>query len=384
MNAPTYQELLADIYDDDSKQLLVHPNEYDDEEVEPEDKLPDELEHQEDFQKHSGSRQIVEVQTNIPKYIDKTKLSVTYDKDVKIRVINIDSRFRKSPNDIIATPESIALIQYSSTNFLYKLINPIKNVVSIRLSSIEIPNTNYTFSDANSNVSFRIYYPTGQTISFYDVVITNGNYIVDTASNILPNNLIIELETQLNTNTLGLVFQVNFNLITSRLTILETTFKQFDIDFITNNTFSYRISDWGLGFNLGFSKKAYIGSNVYAGENLVNAIGPNYLFLTLDPDWKVVKHSNYETTELSAFAKIIVQESKNTVIYDNGSNTITKEFWFDKPQTIRSFKVRLTDLYDQPIDLVGENMSLTIELKEVMNPSLYNHYTNQQQPDLET
>ena len=384
MNAPTYQELLADIYDDDSKQLLVHPNEYDDEEVEPEDKLPDELEHQEDFQKHSGSRQIVEVQTNIPKYIDKTKLSVTYDKDVKIRVINIDSRFRKSPNDIIATPESIALIQYSSTNFLYKLINPIKNVVSIRLSSIEIPNTNYTFSDANSNVSFRIYYPTGQTISFYDVVITNGNYIVDTASNILPNNLIIELETQLNTNTLGLVFQVNFNLITSRLTILETTFKQFDIDFITNNTFSYRISDWGIGFNLGFSKKAYIGSNVYVGENLVNAIGPNYLFLTLDPDWKVVKHSNYETTELSAFAKIIVQESKNTVIYDNGSNTITKEFWFDKPQTIRSFKVRLTDLYDQPIDLVGENMSLTIELKEVMNPSLYNHYTNQQQPDLET
>ena len=282
MEIPTYQQLLAEVYDETPKHLLVHQTEYDEEDVSPEDTFPDELEDQEEFQKHSGSRQIVEVQKNIPQYIDKTKFSVTYEKDVKIRVVNIDSRFRSSPNDIVATRASIQKINNTATDFLYKFKTPIKNVISIRLSSVEIPNSYYDFSSERANVQFRIYYPSGQTANYYDVKITEGNYIVDTTANTLPNNLIVELENQLNANTLGLTFQANFNLITSKLTIQETSFKAFDMDFITNNKFSYRHSDWGLGYNLGFRKQAYLGVNSYTGEGVVNAIGANYLFLNLN------------------------------------------------------------------------------------------------------
>jgi len=56
----------------------------------------------------------------------------------------------------------------------------------------------------------------------------------------------------------------------------------------------------------------------------------------------------------------------------------------DKPQTIRSFQVTLTDLYGNVVGLAGEDMSLTIELKEIMNTSLYNHYIDKQQPTLAT
>lgn len=384
MEVPTYQQLLAEVYDDTPKNILVYQNEYDDESVGPEDKHPDELEDQEDFQKPAGSRQMVEIQKDIPAYIDKTKFSVTYEKDVQTRVLNIDSRFRTLPNDTIATEQSVLKLTSSPTDFLYKLTTPVKNVVSVRLSSIEIPNTYYDFSALKGNIFMRINYPSGQTTSFYDISITEGNYIVDSTANTIPNNLTIELENQLNTNTLGLNFQVVFDFITSKLTIVETTNKLFDIDFITNSVFSYRQTDWGLGYNLGFNKTGYTGQFSYTGSKIVNAIGSNYLFLHLDPDWKVIKHRNTQTSEISAFAKILVSVPKNTVIYDNGSNTITKEFWLDKPATIRSFHVRLTDLYGNLVDLSGEEMSLTIELKEIMNTSLYNHYIDQQQPTLGT
>jgi hypothetical protein len=102
----------------------------------------------------------------------------------------------------------------------------------------------------------------------------------------------------------------------------------------------------------------------------------NYLFLNLDPDWRVLTHTNYDTAQINSFAKIVVTQPKNTVIYDNGMNLLTKEYVFDKPTTVRSFRVRLTDLYDEDIDLVGQEMSFTLELKEIMSHTMYNHYVN--------
>lgn len=384
MDTPTYHQILAEMYEETSRNILVHQNEYDDEDIDADDKYPDELEDQEEFQKPHGSRQMVEVQKNIPVYVDRTKFSVTYEKDVQIRVINIDSRFRSVPNDVVATEQSTVKLSSIPTDFIYKLTTPVKNVASIRLSSIEIPNTYYDFSIKKGNISLRILYPPGQTTTYYDVVITEGNYIVDSTSNTLPNNLTIELENKLNTNTLGLVFEVEFNFITSRLSITETTNKLFDIDFTTNSIFAYRKFDWGLGYNIGFDKTGYTGASTYTGSKIVNAIGANYLFLQLDPDWKVIGHRNSETSEVSAFAKLIVNVPKNAVIYNDGSNTVTKEYWLNKPQTIRSFRIKLTDLYGNPVDLAGEEISLTVELREIMNTSLYNHYVDQQQPTLGT
>lgn len=380
MDVPSYQQLLAEVYDEIPTSMFVQQTEYEDD-VEPEDKHPDELEHQEEFQKEQPSRQIVEVPTSVPSYVDKTKFSVTYEKDVQTRVINIDSRFRANPNEVIATKDTITqlLTLSSSSDFLYKLGTPIKNVISIRVSSVEIPNTYYNFSAKQSNIALRIYYPSGQTSSYNDILISEGNYFVDSADNLLPNNIITELQKQLNKNSLGLTFLVTFDLISTRLTISEVstpTKKQFDIDFITNNAFTHRKSDWGLGYNLGFNKTGYTGQNTYTGSTIVDTLDGNYIFLSLDPDWKAVKHWNSENTEVSAFAKIIINVPKNSIIYDNGSNTITKEYWFDSPKTIRSFPVKLVDTYGEVIDLLGSDISFTVELKEVMNPALYNHYTN--------
>jgi hypothetical protein len=61
------------------------------------------------------------------------------------------------------------------------------------------------------------------------------------------------------------------------------------------------------------------------------------------------------------------------IIYDNGSNGLTKEYWLPQPTDIKVFNITLSDPYEDLIDLVGANWSLTVELKEVLNVGLYDH-----------
>ena len=50
-----------------------------------------------------------------------------------IYIVNIDSKF-KNP------------IYTNSADFIYTFLEPLKNIISIKLSSIEFPNLYYTFS----------------------------------------------------------------------------------------------------------------------------------------------------------------------------------------------------------------------------------------------
>jgi len=158
--ALTYQQVLADVYEENAKDVLVCPND-DYSDIGPEDKHPDELENQEAFRGEQIGHQIASVQPDPPKYEDRTIQSIKYRKETQVTVLNVDSRFRVNR----AEP---------STNFLFRLLDPIKNVISIRLASAEIPNSFYAFSSARNNVSFYLAYPSGTTATL--ITIGNGNY----------------------------------------------------------------------------------------------------------------------------------------------------------------------------------------------------------------
>jgi len=395
MKGKTYLEILAENdavaredFDENAKDALVDQNRYEDD-VEPDDKHPDEIEDQHLFQQKQPSRQIVEVPA-IQQYKDLTTQSVRYNKDIQTRVINIDSRFRPNPLDTI-------------TNFLYKLPTPIKNVISIRSTSAEIPNTYYNFSVVKSNVYMTIQYPTtyigNDGGNFFDIILPDGNYIVDVATPLSQLELdppvynktnIIDVLNVLLLNAVSRAgtaidhgIEVIYNPVTGKVSIGDRFVVQnspvFNLIFNNTGSFLNRTEDWGLGYNLGFRKQFYsypdrnVKTIYYEAEAVINTLGPNYLFLSLNPDWKVVQHNDSATVNIAAFTKIVVNVAKNETIYDNGSNTITKEYWTSQPITVASFQVHIVDLYGAEIDLLGANISLTIELKEAMNPALYNH-----------
>jgi hypothetical protein len=151
-----------------------------------------------------------------------------------------------------------------------------------------------------------------------------------------------------------------------------STPENFDLDF-TQGQFSSRAADWGLGYNMGFRKQLLTNQSVYIGSAIVDTVGFNYLYVGLHPDWKVIQHNTPESSNQALFGKIIINVPKFDVIYDNGSNTLTKEYWLPQPADIKTFQVSLFDPYEQLVDLVGMDWSLTVELKEILNPGLYDH-----------
>jgi hypothetical protein len=96
----TYVELLAEndrdareTFDENAKDQLVDQNDYEDT-VQAEDHHPDEIDDQDAFKKFGGSHQLAAGPAPSKEAKESNKQSILYDKDVKIHVLNIDSRFR--------------------------------------------------------------------------------------------------------------------------------------------------------------------------------------------------------------------------------------------------------------------------------------------------
>jgi hypothetical protein len=383
----TYLELLAhqdaearEGFDESAKDLFVSANEYE-EDIGPEDHHPDELEDQSDFQKFGGSHQAAYEAPPPPKFSDLTKQSVLYQKKIRTHVVNVDSRFRDNPRTPLTPAGSL------STDYVWKLPFPIRNVISVRVSSIELPNTSYDFSDAKGNTKFYITYPVGPNSSPKTFMIPEGNYTDIT-------DLCGAMETLINdgspvdrapdggfpSNT-G-TFSVTFDTVTGKITISHSSNNNpFSIGFV--DSYPDRAFEWGLGYNLGFNgcqptslaqRGAYTGNFTYTGENVVDVIGPNYFILKLDPDWVNVEHHSLNKNYIApGIAKIVVNVPKNAVIYDNGSNTVFKEITFQQPTNVSSFPVQLLEPDGDVVNLEGANFSFTLEVVEAVDPALYDH-----------
>jgi hypothetical protein len=359
MEELTYQQVLADVYEENAKDTLVCPNDnYSD--VAAEDKHPDEIEDQEAFRREQIGHQVASVQPDPPKYEDRTTQSIKYRMETQMTVLNIDSKFRENRLE-------------SPSNFICRLLTPIKNVISVRVSSIEVPNSFYAFSAVRNNVSFYLAYPSGTTPVL--ITIGDGNY----NQNAYPDasSILTAVQNAMNAAFPTAIFSLTIDLVTGLLSISSTAFPyyDFDVNFIpsTDNLIS---REYGLGYNLGFRQFTYTStrltsSSAISAEAILNTTDTNYIFLSLDNDWKVTRHETPRTIQLSAFSKIIINSAKNQFTYENGSDTITREYFFQQPTNISSFQVRLSDPYDQDIDLVGLDFSFTLELRTVMNSSLY-------------
>lgn len=366
----TYLDLLAEQDTEaradyvNPKDLLVEHNVFD-QEVNGDDHHEDELEDQEDFQKFGGSHQQASALGELTPTKATHTTSVEYDKAVQIHVVSVDSRFRTNRLD-------------STHSFLYKLNTQIKNVVSVRVSSIEIPNTWYGFSNYRGNTTFSVTIISGSTAQ---ITLPQGNYSLDVG---LDNNIQDALTTLLNNALPGYGFTVSYSTISSLISIQANGV--FNLDF-SDGPFAGRFDNWGLGYSLGFrdnqfpdfattGKRVTNYSSNHTSQALPDILGGNYIFLSLNPDWRIVEHNHPDHSNLSAFAKIIVDVNKNDIIYDNGSNLLTKTYTLKQPTNISSFKVSLYDEYGQFLILKGGEVSLTLEVTEVVNSALYESLRN--------
>jgi hypothetical protein len=295
--------------------------------------------------------------------------NINHNPFVRKRIISIDSRFRDP-------------VYNNPSDFVYHLSFPIRNVISVRLSSIEYPNTYFVFSESKGNTTMKIRFPTatGGYDAWIDMKIADGNYTTipgDTSS------LLMTLQTAIRSAYSTLVSNGHLSDPTITMSISPTTGHvtisslatgiPFELDFSTGK-FNYRTYDWGVGYNLGFANKQYFAENTsFTGTSIIDTIGAAYVFFTMN-GIEPIQHYSPEKNVFSAFAKLLMVGDKNSIVYDDGSSFITKEYRYTQPVDFFLIHPQIVDTYGDVVDLNGKNYSFTLELEEVTNVAAYKQY----------
>lgn len=299
-----------------------------------------------------------------------------------------------------------------STDYLYKLPNPINNVVSLQLTSFEFPNMINFFSQENLSNTFEIslynvntgeYDASGEIIyenSTTTLKIPDGNYMTNEFVTMI-NNLFTSSEV------IGLKFlkveidkQTQTIIRTYNSSIDQTTIGQFPYDISDNNyspdfyyKLNFEIANKPLyktaGWMMGFRNKTYTitQSDVYLnlidaeypvmyegfikGESSYGSTMDNYIFLEID-DF----HNNYPTNTFTSIntnsyigknilARIVLTTGSNTIITDNAADGIFKRREYFGPIKLEKLKIRILNRFGDVINLKQNDYSFVLELKQI-------------------
>jgi len=425
----TYQQILAQQYDEND--YIRRPREdfadleaaYTVEEMNPTDGKVQVLEDQQMFQQFAGNRNLEGDVIKPQAFEDKSKQSVRYNKDVRTTVVNIDSRFRAFAT-AINIPQTYLSESYQPSSsvtsaatqgpghFLFRFNRQMKNVVSIKLSSLELPNTFANFSASRRNSSFGVR-RTGTTSYFTKVDIAPLVGGVDVPRYFAtPALLAAAVQAALiATNISGsdkFICAVNSG---GYIQISNSSNNiSYDFDFVTNVTtpslFSSNNSNIPtapqlfdtLGSVMGFSGNYYnvmssplnvdgtlAGSAVGISGTCVDTCNtislvtgtytPNlntddYIYMELN-DYATVTPQTVNNTYFPVFAKIPIRVPKGDMLFDTEvTNTTRKIYHFVQPSNINTLDIQLLDR----TGVVLSNMkdySMTLEIEEVVSQGLY-------------
>jgi hypothetical protein len=192
------------------------------------------------------------------------------------RLINVDSSFR------IATPTN------TSDRFIFQLTEPLLNVVSVALYSMEIPQSWYTFTAAKGTVSFVICVLTDTAVK-YLITIEEGNYttvslyteVVNKINAKMTGILTVAPEYNHNTGKLTLVFTP---VIYGSIYGIQLVWVDDDFPDLVANRFNSNVG-WLLGYRLSITNcvpRSNFALFKAEAESLVDASGTKYLLLSLE------------------------------------------------------------------------------------------------------
>ena len=246
-------------------------------------------------------------------------------------VIHVDSRFRNKTTH--ANPGK----------FCVELDNPLKNIKSIRLSSIEFPNVAYEFREVKKNNYFRV--------NGIKVSISDGNYT--------PEQIISAINTSMSIALGSGDISLFFSRITGHVTINSASDTNFNLNFEKDTSTPYP----SLGHYLGFRETIINNISTYKTNSVIQTIGENYVFLKVNDYGRVGTNLN----DNYVMAKIIVNKYKNCMVFDDYANYITKEHEFYQPININKLYIELIDSYGKTIDMNFVDFSLTLEVTHIYN-----------------
>ena len=257
--------------------------------------------------------------------------------------------------------------QTNPCDFLYVIPIEIKNVLSLRIISIEIPNAWYLFSHIQKNNVFQIEIKTNIDFKTFTIVIPDGNYDIDTLQQFL--NTTYFYESSLDTYLKYIRFFIDPYSLRTRFEILETASEFIDFSFSLKfvedinqniiNTFG-----WALGYRL--ANYCDIKEKIQS-EALFDGGGDRYIYVAIN-DYQY----NNNTLNTVCFDKSILNEEViakipmingklSLIVTDD--NPLTKIRRYTGPVNISKLHIKILDKFGNIIDLNNMDYSITLELE---------------------
>jgi hypothetical protein len=290
------------------------------------------------------------------------------EKRLVTKLVCIDTFFRSS------------YLSTKSTDFTYTFPETINNVVSLQLSSIEIPYTWYNISAEQKNNFFIII--DSSNIS-HIITITDGNYTITTLLSEITYQLeqtfedksFIISDSSINLNT---VLQCSiYPLPQQYITILNENNDNFSLNFSTSGPISL---GWILGFRHNINSDGnYYYSNTYSysGETMAMMSSNNYLFVDVDDfhnhhstDSVISVVRNQQSTPSyignNIMARMPITGEYGTLITTTHSiDYISKKREYFGPIKLEKMNIRMLNRFGEVINLNQNDYSMVFEITQL-------------------
>lgn len=235
----------------------------------------------------------------------------------------------------------------SSTDFIYEFPENYKNIVSMKITAIEIPITWYAFSTQKKNNTFKI----NQTT----ITIPDGNYddITITAflnqPGILPPQIVFSIDPATTKSSFSAPFSFTLDFSVGPLSIFQTA-----------------------GWNLGFRRPIYTGTTI-TSESSWGSSFDNYFFIEIDDFQRnfisdsIVSVTNAGYVGKNIIARIPIFDSYNKTMTSNNSDALFKTREYLGPVRLEKLHIRLLNRFGVVIDLNQNDYSIMIELTQLLS-----------------
>ena len=315
-------------------------------------------------------------------------------KNTTSTLLNINTKFRKN------------FYETSATDFVLDLPEEFKNVVSITVVSVQVPNSNYTFCSSYGTNEF--------TVELFDL---SGNLATTDWDNTVRETKVIKikegiytgpiLQDYLNTNVFSIgelkrigckydgisrKFRFFRDFRAEEKGCMEDTGQVkrcFNIDFRLNED-KNRPIQMNMGWILGYRQQYYNWEEDYVDASGVNFkldqgynpeavydnLGSRYFILCIDDFNK-----NYSNTLSSPFTESVFNNETAIAKVPNNPNSVNFDDIFYQsrrnyfgPVNIKKIKIQLLDELGRVVDLNNNDFSFSIQIEQLYDVHLNKMY----------
>uniref|UniRef100_A0A6C0C5F6 Uncharacterized protein n=1 Tax=viral metagenome TaxID=1070528 RepID=A0A6C0C5F6_9ZZZZ len=290
----------------------------------------------------------------------------------------------------------------SPTNYTYTLPVNVENVLSARLTSVNLPNTWYLFeAEKGNNIFFVELFEVNRTSRkrvmaagdggdevpdsryIHEIVIPEGNYTVQQLTSFLNTTYFKDnatgvfdgQKTEHQRRMQKIEFKIDPISLKSRFNITQeksgTNFLYMNLIFVNDNTKSLlQTAGWALGFRN--AKYLNIGSDIVS-EGLFDAAGDRYVYICLN-DFTINQTNNniicLDNTfiDTHVLAKLNIGTASYGIQIDDTPDsdvTHSKTRIYAGPTNLKKFSIKLLDMFGKPVNLNTMDWSFTLELEKL-------------------